>query len=116
MINLTHLGYELHYSYNLTHPKPVEAVLCKDDLDLIRWFIVGLPRYSGRVEKKDFPDEPFWKPSDEYFTYYKGRGKQNKGDRMVNFYMKAPEVTEQHLKDFMNDLAQEEEERNEPLY
>jgi len=115
MINLSHLGYELHWSLNLTHPAPIYQYY-QDMLNNIRWVIVSQPRYSGRVYKKDYPDHSFWTEKDEYFTYYKGRGKQNKGDRMVNFYMKAPEVTEQHMRDFLTDLAQEEEERNEPLY
>lgn len=92
MINLTHLGYDLHYSYNLTHPDKIDAILCKDDLEAIRMCVLKQPRYMGRVYKKDCPKEPFWKKSDEYFTFYKGRGRINQGDRMVCFYMKEAEI------------------------
>ena len=110
------MGYERHYSYNLTHPSFFDSILCKKDLEAIRWCILKQPRYMGRVWKKNCPDEPFWKKSDEYFTFYRGRCRNNKGDRMVTFYRKAAPITDQHKRDFLRDLAQEQEEVDEPLY
>jgi len=109
-------GYDLHYTYNLTHPSAWEKIFCKKDLDAIRWCILKQPRYMGEVYRKDFPEESFWKESDEYFTFYKGRGRKNKGDRMVNFYMKAPAITAQLKRDVMEQIGKDWEEANEPLY
>ena len=113
MINLSHLGYEMTRSFNLTHPGKWDN---SNFIEKLKWAILKQPRYAGRVYKTDQPDLEIWTEKDEYFTFYKGRGKQNKGDRMVCFYMKTEEITEQHKRDFLTDLAQEEEERNEPLY
>ena len=92
MINLSHLGYELHYSHNLTNPGQINSILFKADLDAIRWCVLKQPRYIGKVWKKDCPTESFWKASDVYFTFYKSRGRNTKGDRIVNFYRKVAEV------------------------
>ena len=92
MINLAHAGYELHYSMNLTNPCGYDEIYHKERIEQIKWFIVSLPKYSGRVYKKDYPQEKFWLEVDVYMTYYKGHGRVNKGDRMVCFYMKEKEI------------------------
>ena len=109
MINLTHAGYESVATYNLTHPTKRNQLYKWQLLDQLRWFLLKLPKYSGRCYKKDYPDEPFWGPSDEYFTYYKGTGSRNKGDRMVVFYMKERELTRQDVLNAMKEMSEEDE-------
>lgn len=92
MINLAHSGYELHYSLNLTNPTVYDSLHHKDLINQIKWFLLRIPRISGRVYRKDYPQEDFWSDNDVYMTYYKGRGRINKGDRMVCFYMEEPEI------------------------
>lgn len=109
-INLSHAGYELHYSMNLTNPSVFDNLHHKKQIDILKWFIVSLPKYSGRVYRKDHPQEKIWSESDVYFTYYKGRGRINKGDRMVCFYEKEREVDLKNC-DFSNGFDE-----NDSLY
>ena len=104
MINLTHAGYELVRVYNLTNPTRYDH---PNFLDKLKWAIVKQPKYSGRVYKKDQPDLDIWSDSDVYFTFYKGRGRINKGDRMVCFYMRETPIDIHNL-----DWGDEDE----PLY
>ena len=100
MINLTHAGYELSQVYNLTHPGKFHNAHL---IEKLKWAIVSQPRYSGRVYKKDQPNLDIWSDTDVYFTFYKGRGKMNKGDRMVCFYMREAKIDINNLDWMEND-------------
>jgi len=109
MIGGPHEGFELARSYNLTHPGKY------DDANFIwmcKMAVLKQPRYSGRVYKNAQPDLDIWSESDVYFTFYKGRGDKNYGDRMVNFYMKEPEFD---IKNWFKEMA-EDDEKDESLY
>ena len=92
MINLTHAGYESVATYNLSHPTKKDLQYKWQIMDQLRWFLLKLPQYSGRCYKKDYPEETFWGPSDVYFTFYKGMGSNNKGDRMICFYIESKPI------------------------
>jgi len=113
MIGGPHEGYELIRVYNLTHPDKFDDT---NYITKLRWALIKQPRYSGRVYKKDQPDLDIWDSDSVYFTFYKGRGNMNKGDRMVCFYMKRPEVTEQDKMNWFKEMKEQQEWRDEPLF
>ena len=106
MYNLQHWGYEVSTSHNLTHPAKFENPHL---IEKLRWLVLKQPRYAGRVYKKDYPDALNWGDA-EYFTFYKGRGKTNNGDRMVVFYAKERTYTKEEIQ------KMEWGENDEPLY
>ena len=107
MIGGPHEGFELSCSYNLDNPNTFDNTF---QIDRLKHFLISLPN-TGRYYKKEYPKESFWDMKDIYFTHYRGRGQKNKGDRMVNFYQKVPEID---MKEWFRQRA--EEEKDEPLY
>jgi len=110
-INLSHAGFELLHTYNLTNPDFRDLIYHKDHMDKLKTWLSVLSSKTGRAYKKNFPGL-FIGENAVYFTYYFGRGRINKGDQMICFYMKEAEITKQQVRDFAIEMSEEDE----PLY
>ena len=90
-INLSHVGYERLYSYNLTNPSEWDSIYRKELMNELLKFIGRLDSRYGRIYKKSHPIFFGENSEAEYITFYPSQGRLSKGDLMVWYWGKERE-------------------------